>query len=179
MKTIWTKEYTNSIKQIIRQIFMAKARNYANLDFDDLEQDTMLRIFMNHNRIPTGVTRTSYIKSIARNCVNDALRVKCRPQNQTQPLEIYDTVENRTLEMLVCDELTVYPQEMADPFLERMVAQQFSKLSPVHQEILLLKAEGLQYKEIAQVQGISIGTARSRLHHAKRICSERLAPLLK
>lgn len=178
MKTVWTKEYTNSIKQIIRQIFTAKVRNYTDIDFDDLEQDIMLRIFINHNKIPTGITRKNYIKAIARNCVNDALRVRCRPQHQTQPLEIYDTVENRELEMLVSDELVVYPQE-ADPFLKRMVAQQFSKLSPVHQEILLLKAEGLQYKEMAQVQGISIGTARSRLHHAKKICYKRIAPLLK
>ncbi len=179
MKTIWTKEYTNSIKQIIRQIIVAKLRDYPDLDLDDLEQDTMLRIFMNHSRIPTGITRIGYLRAIAKNCVTDALRTKFRPQNQTQPLEIYNPVENLGLEMLVCDELTVYPQEIADPFLERMVAQQFLKLSPSHQKILLLKAEGLEYKQMAQVLGVPEGTVRSRLHNAKNICAKRLIPLLK
>lgn len=44
-----------------------------------------------------------------------------------------------------------------------------SKLSPTHRDVLILRYwEAMSYEEIALVVGCSIGTVRSRLHHAKQ-----------
>ena len=44
-----------------------------------------------------------------------------------------------------------------------------AQLSPVHREVLHLRFwEEMAYGEIALVLGCSVGTVRSRLHHAKR-----------
>ena len=44
-----------------------------------------------------------------------------------------------------------------------------ANLPPLHREVLLLRyQDDLSYEEIAAVVGCSVGTVKSRLHHAKR-----------
>ena len=44
-----------------------------------------------------------------------------------------------------------------------------AKLSPEHREVVMLREiQGLDYKEIADVMGISIGTVMSRLFYARK-----------
>lgn len=59
--------------------------------------------------------------------------------------------------------------------LRRRIDEAMSKLTPAHRVVLVMhEFEGLQYKEIADRIGISIGTVMSRLFYARR----RLASLL-
>jgi RNA polymerase sigma-70 factor (ECF subfamily) len=49
------------------------------------------------------------------------------------------------------------------------LADAMAGMTPAHREVLLLRYEDdLSYAEIALVTGCSVGTVRSRLHHAKR-----------
>ena len=42
------------------------------------------------------------------------------------------------------------------------------RLSPEHRAVLVMKdMEGMKYEEIAEVQGMPVGTIRSRLHRAR------------
>jgi RNA polymerase sigma-70 factor, ECF subfamily len=51
------------------------------------------------------------------------------------------------------------------------------QLPPPQREVLVLRyQDGLSYAEIALVVGCSVGTVRSRLHHAKRRLHEVIAP---
>ena len=53
------------------------------------------------------------------------------------------------------------------------------KLTPEHREVILLREfEGLDYKEIAQTVGCSIGTVMSRLHYARANLQKALKPYL-
>lgn len=52
------------------------------------------------------------------------------------------------------------------------------RLKPEYRSVLLLwGVEGLKYREIADIQGLPIGTVMSRLHRARTILSEELAGL--
>ena len=56
--------------------------------------------------------------------------------------------------------------EMAEE--ERQVHEALAKLSPEHRAVLVMKdMEGMKYEEIAEVQGVPVGTIRSRLHRAR------------
>src|SRR5437016_4350790 len=56
--------------------------------------------------------------------------------------------------------------EMAEE--ERKVHEALAKLSPEHRAVLVMKdMEGMKYEEIAEVQGVPVGTVRSRLHRAR------------
>jgi RNA polymerase sigma-70 factor (ECF subfamily) len=53
-------------------------------------------------------------------------------------------------------------------------------LPPVQREVLVLRyQDGLSYAEIALVVGCSLGTVRSRLHHAKRRLHDLIAPAVR
>lgn len=66
--------------------------------------------------------------------------------------------------------------EMARGELRVKIEAALAKLSPEHREAVVLKdAQGLAYKEIAEVMGTSIGTVMSRLFYAR----QKLQSLLK
>lgn len=73
-------------------------------------------------------------------------------------------------------ELTAVPSAAAGPedvalasARQEELAALVGRLSPLHREVLHLAfAEGLQYREIAEVLRVPLGTVRSRLHNAKR-----------
>ena len=60
---------------------------------------------------------------------------------------------------------------------ERLKAS-IEQLRPEYRSVLLLwGVEGLKYREIAEIQGVPIGTIMSRLHRARSILAEELAEL--
>jgi RNA polymerase sigma-70 factor (ECF subfamily) len=60
------------------------------------------------------------------------------------------------------------PDEGITDLNHSSVAEALKALSPVHREVLLLRyQEDMSYAQIAVIAGCSIGTVRSRLHHAK------------
>ena len=60
--------------------------------------------------------------------------------------------------------------------LRKDLNQAISKLSPDHREVILLReVQGLDYKEIAEVTGSSMGTIMSRLHYARKKLQSSLA----
>jgi len=59
-------------------------------------------------------------------------------------------------------------QEFGRQELRKEIGQAMEGLSDKHRQVILLREiEGLSYKEIAEVLGISVGTVMSRLHHAR------------
>ena len=53
--------------------------------------------------------------------------------------------------------------------LRKEINTAIAKLSPNHREVILLREiQGLDYKEIAEATGASMGTIMSRLHHARK-----------
>jgi RNA polymerase sigma-70 factor, ECF subfamily len=174
MESIWTKQYTNSVKQIIRQTLIAKLGSYP--DFEDVEQETLMHVFAKRNKIPAGIKHNSYIRSIAKNCAYDILRRKYSFKNLANELPANNQVENQDMDGPVHEHFVSYPKEVSDPFVVEMVSEVISQLSPKHQKVLLLRAQDVEYKDMARVLKISEGTVRSRLHYAKKICAEHLAP---
>ena len=67
----------------------------------------------------------------------------------------------------------VIPDELAGGLDSGAGAAALADLSPAHREVLVLRyQEDMSYAQIAIVVGSSVGTIRSRLHHAKRRLQE-------
>jgi RNA polymerase sigma-70 factor (ECF subfamily) len=63
--------------------------------------------------------------------------------------------------------------------VERALEQAIAGLDPMYREVLLLRdVEGLTAPEVAEVLGLTPQTVKSRLHRARLIVRERVAPLL-
>ncbi len=67
--------------------------------------------------------------------------------------------------------LATFDWEQVDERLKAAIEQ----LRPEYRTVLLLWAvEGMKYREIAEIEGIPIGTVMSRLHRARRILAKEL-----
>ncbi len=68
-------------------------------------------------------------------------------------------------------------EAMQQDELRKQIKHAINKLSTEHREVVLLReVQGLDYKEIAEVTGNSIGTVMSRLHYARKKLQTYLKP---
>lgn len=58
--------------------------------------------------------------------------------------------------------------ELSEPDMSSHLKESLEQLSNTHREVLVLHfLEGMDYEEIALISGCSVGTVKSRAHHAK------------
>lgn len=62
-------------------------------------------------------------------------------------------------------------KELFDYYVDKLPTVMASLTEPLRQ-VLLLKADGLSYEEIAEATGAKLGTVRSRLHYARQAARE-------
>lgn len=69
------------------------------------------------------------------------------------------------------------PLAALEPLERSALHDALATLPAVQREVLVLRyQDGLSYAEVALVVGCSVGTVRSRLHHAKRRLHDAIAP---
>lgn len=114
---------------------------------EDLLQETFVQALSHTKRLNEVNSPRAWLFRVARNLAMNVLRKK----KITVNIDLDSLVHSDSLE---------------DPRLMAMRCA-INKLSDKHRETVLLRwYDQLSYKEIAQVQDISIGTVRSRLHNS-------------
>lgn len=173
MHSVWTRQDTQAMRNTVTGIL--RNRFGTHPDFEDYLQEAMMHVYAQRNKIPTGYTRNAYIGKMVIHCCYSLSRKQLK-----QTLNAHQLVDHDSDEMLmtICEELTTYQPEMSDPGTRKLLCETLQSLSHNHRQILLLTAEGYDYKSIAAILKISMGTVRSRLHHARKICAKQLAPHL-
>jgi RNA polymerase sigma-70 factor, ECF subfamily len=125
---------------------------------EELAQDVFLAAWRGLPRFRGGSSFATWLFAIARNaCVDRARRRSARPR--TTPLEDYHQLE-----------APAPPGGDARRALE--AAAELS--APLREALLLRDVQGLSYDEIAQLQGVPVGTVRSRLAAARGAVADRL-----
>ncbi|MGQ0562513.1 MAG: RNA polymerase sigma factor [Gemmatimonadota bacterium] len=124
---------------------------------EDVQQEVWLSVYRGLATLADpGVFRTWLFRTTRHRAI-DYLRKKKRER------EIEDELAAETHYSSEQNDTSTYD---VDPAQIDMMLQE---LSPTHREVLILKyRDDLSYAELARVIGCSIGTVRSRLHHAKR-----------
>ncbi|MFG1690588.1 RNA polymerase sigma factor [Gemmatimonadota bacterium] len=124
----------------------------------DAQQEVWLAVYRGISRLTNPGAFRTWLYQITRHRAIDILRK-----------------EKRESELLaaVMNEEPVSPEEPANSLLEswdrRSLEAGLAQLSTPHREVLLLRFwEEMGYADIALISGCSVGTVRSRLHHAKR-----------
>jgi RNA polymerase sigma-70 factor (ECF subfamily) len=142
---------------------------------EDLAQETFVRGFVSLCNLKKPEAFSSWVQTIAHNVCIDYLRHKSR----TVSLETHGNqdshgrieVENRS-ERPVVDRL-------AQEELKAKVLEAIQGLGEEYRTTLLLRhVGGLSCEEIAETQGVSLGTVTSRLSRAHRSLRERLGRLV-
>ncbi len=144
---------------------------------EDLAAETFIRAWRGWSKAPSAVTNTKdpgnkalpWLYGIARNVLLEHYRANDRDtQLQTA---LMDNVAEQS--RLAVAEQNSDMATAADAAMD--LHQALGTLSPSDQELLLLHAwEGLSAKEIASTLGIRPGTARVKLHRARRRLDDEL-----
>ena len=144
---------------------------------EDVVQDTLLALYLNLNRIEPVEKLRPYVFRIARNRCYDILRRGGRYEEVSIDEDDDDPIKVR-VSFELADERSTPPEEVAHWLLLQLeVREVMDSLPELQRQTLMLYAEeNLSYAEIAEVMGVSIGTIKSRLFHAKKNLRARLKP---
>ena len=144
-------------------------------DAEDVAQETFLRVYLSAKSYKPKAELSTYLYTIATNLALNRLRKKKR-------------LRWFSLDQLEEDEETGFGQEApADPAdrpdesLERaerevVVRRALDALPPAQKTaVVLSRYEGLSYKQIAEVMGLSVSAVESKLHRAKQTLRKKLS----
>ena len=161
----WRNGDERAASTLVARYARPVARFVASLgggpDTEELVQDTFVRAFASLDRFRADSSLRTWLFSIARNLVRDRARSARRQQPALVLQEADAATEHDALDQLVAGETA-----------ERM-RRAIGRLAPMQREVFALRvAEGLSYREIADVVGSTEGAARVHYFHAVRAIKE-------
>jgi len=133
----------------------------ANDDVDDLVQDTFVRAFQSLDGFRGDSSFRTWLFTIERRLLLDRRRAARRRPSGVEVQETDAATEYDALDSIVAGEAAT------------KVQQALKELSPTQREVFTLRvAEGLSYREIAEIVGTTEGAARVHYHNAVRTVKE-------
>ena len=146
-------------------------------DAQDLVQDTFERGFKAFDSFEEGSNFEAWMTTIERNAYfNQYAKAKRRPQRANDSTgeyddwDIYDAAEHTS------DGLKSAEEEYLDAFAPEEIMNALAKLSPERRQVFIDAAiDGKSYQQVADEQGVKIGTVMSRLNRARTQLKRELA----
>ena len=142
---------------------------HSEQDAWDLAQDSFLKAWKSIGRFRGQSSFYTWIYRIVMNVTIDWLRKK---QVKGSGAEFNDEVELREIDPAArtAPKADALPhQRLVHSEIRERIDQAIAQLSPEHRAVILMKEmEDMQYHEIAEALGCSIGTVMSRLFYARK-----------
>ena len=131
-------------------------------DAHDALQDAFIQVFRDIGQYRFDSTLGAWIKTIV---VRTSLRLLSKNRN----LAFTDMEEAKS------DEMILIPDTLNSEYLEKVI---LSLPDGYRTVFLLTEVEGYTHEETAAMLGISAGTSKSQLHHAKKMLKTRLSAMM-
>jgi RNA polymerase sigma-70 factor (ECF subfamily) len=165
-----TKAFDQLVSRYRTRVFgMIYNMVHSEQDAWDLAQDSFLKAWRSIGRFRGESSFYTWIYRIVMNVTIDWLRKK---QVKGSGAEFNDEVQLREIDpasQTVPKADALPHQRMVHGEIRERIDQAISQLSPEHRAVILMKEiEEMQYHEIAEALGCSIGTVMSRLFYARK-----------
>ena len=150
-------------------------------DAQDLVQDTFERGFKAFDSFQPGSNFEAWMTTIERNAYfNQYAKAKRRPQRANDSTGEYDDWDIYSASEHTSEGLKSAEQEYLDTFAPEEImaalAKLSAKLSPERRQVFIDAAiDGKSYQQVADEQGVKIGTVMSRLNRARTQLKRELA----
>ena len=149
----------------------AMIQNMVKNDADawDLSQEVFLKVWKALPKFEARAKFSTWLYRIVHNVVYDWMR-----KRKLKSAGEFDDQLLKDSQVAVGARTTPNQEERPDQAmssgeLRNRIEEAMAKLSPEHREVVMLREiQGLDYKEIADVMEISIGTVMSRLFYARK-----------
>jgi RNA polymerase sigma-70 factor, ECF subfamily len=163
----WLGGDERAATEIVERHAAAIARFVGTLgeyDAEEVVQDTFVRAFSSFESFRGESSLRTWLFTVARRLVLD----RRRAQRRRRDSEMLDDVEEAASGFTALDSIVAAESEA-------QVRDAVERLSPTQREVFTLRvAEGLSYKEIAEVVGTTEGAARVHYHNALRTIKDAL-----
>ena len=146
-------------------------------DAQDLVQDTFEKGFKAFESFKPGTNFEAWMTTIERNAFfNQYARAKRRPQRANDSSGEYDDWDIYSASGHSSDGLKSAEEEYLDAFAPEEIMAALAKLSPERRQVFIDAAiDGKSYNQVAEEQGVKIGTVMSRLNRARTQLKHELA----
>lgn len=150
-------------------------------DAQDLVQDTFERGFKAFDSFKQGTNFEAWMTTIERNAYfNQYAKAKRRPQRANDSSGEYDDWDIYFASEHSSDGLKSAEEEYLDAFAPEEIMEALAKLSPERRQVFIDAAiDGKSYSQVAEEQGVKIGTVMSRLNRARTQLKHELATYAK
>lgn len=131
-------------------------------DAHDALQEAFIQVFRDIRQYRFESTLGSWIKTIV---IRNALKVLKKNRN----------IEYSDMDAVEEEQALLVPDTLNSEYLEKIILS----LPDGYRTVFLLnEVEGYTHEETAGILGISVGTSKSQLHHAKNLLKRKIASLL-
>ncbi|RSX54234.1 rNA polymerase sigma-E factor [Bifidobacterium goeldii] len=146
-------------------------------DAQDLVQDTFERGFKAFDSFNPDSNFEAWMTTIERNAYfNQYAKAKRRPQRANDSTGEYDDWDIYAASEHSPEELKSAEQEYLDAFAPEEIMKALAHLSPERRQVFIDAAiDGKSYQQVADEQGVKIGTVMSRLNRARAQLKRELA----
>ena len=147
----------------------------------DLSQDAFLKAYRNLSRFEGSSSFYTWLYRIVVNVCIDHIRRSGKRTTVDYDDQVLRDTEVDGDENILPSTLGINPvKAYGRKELLEQIGAAVEELSPIHREAIILREiEGLSYKEMAEVIGVSKGTVMSRLHHARKNLQAKLQSYLR
>ena len=146
-------------------------------DAQDLVQDTFERGFKAFDSFKPGSNFEAWMTTIERNSYfNQYAKAKRRPQRANDSTGEYDDWDIYSASEHASQGLESAEQQYLDTYAPEEIMAALNKLSPERRQVFIDAAiDGKSYQQVADEQGVKIGTVMSRLNRARTQLKRELA----
>ena len=146
-------------------------------DAQDLVQDTFERGFKAFDSFKEGTNFAAWMTTIERNAYfNQYAKAKRRPQRANDSTGEYDDWDLYSASEHSSEQLKSAEQEYLDAYAPEEIMAALNRLSPERRQVFIDAAiDGKSYSQVAEEQGVKIGTVMSRLNRARTQLKRELA----
>ena len=173
---------TRAFDQLVskhRGTIYAMIRNMVKNDADawDLSQEAFIKAWRALPKFESRAKFSTWMFRISHNVVYDWLRKRRIEGDGELNDEVFDAGRVDPGAFTTPHQHTRPDEAMQRDELRKQINQAIAQLAPNHREVILLReVQGLDYKEIAEATGNSMGTVMSRLHYARKKLQSYLQP---
>lgn len=150
-------------------------------DAQDLVQDTFERGFKAFDSFKPGSNFEAWMTTIERNSYfNQYAKAKRRPQRANDSTGEYDDWDIYSASEHTSQGLESAEQQYLNAYAPEEIMAALNKLSPERRQVFIDAAiDGKSYQQVADEQGVKIGTVMSRLNRARTQLKQELAAYAK
>jgi RNA polymerase sigma-70 factor (ECF subfamily) len=148
-------------------------------DAEDVVQESFVKVYLSIGKFKGESSFYTWLYRIVRNMSIDVKR-KLNREKTHQPESDNISIADQAAANAVQSNQTYSPDyELLRKEKARRIAEVLNDISEEHRTVIILReVDGMDYKQISQVTGVSKGTIMSRLHYARKKLQQGLADLV-